>query len=255
MTPRRSLPSTLALNAAIAVAPDYARGYEQRALALARQWRRAPDKMLRQRVIDDMNAAARRVGGDSSTFLPHGEVFDALGDTAAALEAFALWLQLEENVLATVARRNDVAKLETYADRVLADPRQTRLHADAHVLCALIHWTWDDVPAAAEAAEHALRRVPDHARALAIRGACLRRMGKPARGLSAGLEPALARFPDDLWALLRTAHAQEEAGHNACPTWQRLLHSADGPACPDWLRERARAASNLIAAPAHADAA
>jgi tetratricopeptide (TPR) repeat protein len=245
----------LAFNAAIAVAPDYARGYEQRALALARQCRHAPEPALRARVTADLETAARLVGGDASTFLPRGEAFAALGDTAAALEAFTLWLQLEEDVLATVARRNEVATLDAFARGVLGRRRDAGMHADAHVLRAMVHWTLSEPGDAAHAAEGALRLAPGHARALALRGACLCVLGDPGRGVATGLEPALAVRPDDLWILYQAARALEACGRDARATWQALLHHAQAPHCPPWLREKAWAASTPLPRPVHADAA
>ena len=66
----------LAFNAAVAVDPAYARGYEQRALALAAQWRRGRDPRLRNRARADLHRAGQLAHGDPSVFWPRGELLD-----------------------------------------------------------------------------------------------------------------------------------------------------------------------------------
>src|SRR6185295_8926582 len=91
----------------------YARGYEQRALTIARQWqanagrlrrllagvagvrslfrRSAPLKELRDRALADSKRAlaSAEAEGDPSTYWPQGELYEALGQVHEALDAYA----------------------------------------------------------------------------------------------------------------------------------------------------------------------
>jgi tetratricopeptide (TPR) repeat protein len=236
----------LAFNAAVALEPRYARGYEQRALSLAKQWAETKDDRLRERARADSRLAGRFASGDPSIYWPRGELFDELGDTREALNAYSLWLELEEDVLGTVARGAGVSRLFRRAGAVLADMRARPLHADAHALLALVHWTWKDRTAALEAANAALGLVRYHPHALALKGVVLLEMGKPQEALAAGLEPALAAGPPNFWVLLNRSRALERMGplNTAQMAWQDLLAQAAEPPhdhCPSWILAVAKA--------------
>lgn len=241
----------LAFNTAIALEPHYARGYEQRALSLARQWAATRDDRLRERARADSRLASRYAAGDPSIYWPRGELFDELGETREALDAYCLWLELEQDVLATVARGAGVTRLFRRVTEMLGDRLAEALQADAHALQALVHWTWKDHAAALLAADAALAIAPAHVHALGVKGAALRATGKPREALAEGLEPALAADPRNFWVLFNRALVLEdlalgdlaEAGA-AEDAWRGLLTRADEKThdhCPTWIRERAEA--------------
>lgn len=235
----------LAFNAAIALEPKYARGYEQRAVALAKQWAETKDDRLRERARADSRLAGRFADGDPSIFWPRGELFDELGETKDALNAYSLWLELEKDVLALVARSDGVTRLHRRANAMLADARARPFHEDAQALLALVYWTWKDHAAALKAANAALETVPSHSHALAVKGVALREMGEPHEALIDGLEPALAASPRNFWVLLNRARAFEElpAIDAARTAWQDLVDGAAAQAhdeqtydlCPPWI--------------------
>ncbi|MFO1084132.1 MAG: hypothetical protein U1E21_06200 [Reyranellaceae bacterium] len=235
----------LAFNTAIALEPHYARGYEQRALSLARQWSATKDDRLRRRALSDSQLAGRYAAGDPSIYWPRGELLDELGETRLALDAYCRWLELEEDVLATVARGAGVTRLFRRATEMLGDKPAKELHADAQALLALVHWTWKDHAAALRAADAALAIVPAHVHALGVKGAALRVTGKPREALGDALEPALAADPGNFWVLLNRAEALEDmAGDAAQAAWRDLLARADEKAhdhCPTWIRAAAEA--------------
>lgn len=236
----------LAFNSAIALEPHYARGYEQRALSLARQWTATRDDRLRERARADSRLAGRYGAGDPSIYWPRGELFDELGETREALDAYCLWLELEEDVLATVARGAGVTRLFRRATDMLATRQEEALQADAHALLALVHWTWKDHAAALQAAHAALAIAPAHVHALGVKGAALLATGKPREALAEGLEPALAADPWNFWVHFNRAQALEELASldMAEAAWRELLARAGEKThdhCPTWIRQRAEA--------------
>ncbi|MBV8411472.1 MAG: NACHT domain-containing protein [Alphaproteobacteria bacterium] len=235
----------LAFNSAIALEPRYARGYEQRGLSLAKQSARNGDSRLRDRARADSLLAGQYAEGDASIYWPRGELLDELGETEAALDAYCLWLELEENVLGTVARGGGVSRLHRRTETLLADAGARALHADAHALQALVHWTCKDLPAALAAAEGALRLAPRHPHALGAKGAVLLETGNPHEALAA-LELALAAAPTNFWVQLNRARALEKIGSldAAGTAWEHLLSRSPEPGqdrCPPWIRAIAEA--------------
>ncbi|HUN41601.1 MAG TPA: hypothetical protein VMU81_15045 [Acetobacteraceae bacterium] len=230
----------LAFNAAVALEPRYARGYEQRAVALAKQWGTTRDDRLRERAKTDSRLAGQFAAGDPSIFWPRGELFDVLGETKEALNAYSLWLELEEDIMGTVARSDGLARLHRRANAMLADARAQPLHADAHALLALVNWTWKDYGAALKAADAAIQIAPNHRHALGVKGAVLREMGKPHEAIDNGLAPALAADPQDFWVLLNKAKALDELSEAdaAQSAWQDLVARAATQTqdlCPPWI--------------------
>ncbi|WP_395714230.1 hypothetical protein [Reyranella sp.] len=243
----------LAFNTAIALEPHYARGYEQRALSLARQWTATRDDRLRERARADSRLAGRYAAGDPSIYWPRGELFDELGETREALDAYCLWLELEEDVLATVARGAGVTRLFRRATDMLGSRQAEALQADTQALLALLHWTWKDHAAALQAADAALAIAPAHVHALGAKGAALRATGKFREALADGLEPARAADPRNFWVLLNRAQALQDLGADdaAEAAWRELLARAGEKThdhCPTWIRERAKA--GLVRVPA-----
>jgi tetratricopeptide (TPR) repeat protein len=243
----------LAFNAAIALQPDYARGYEQRALALANQWAEVGDDRLRNRARDDSRKALAVAKGDPSVFWPRGEMLERLGEIREAVGAYSLWLELEDDLLAKIARGAGVVRLYELALKLLADTSAVGLHADAHALLALVYWTWKDYKSdASRAAASALAIDPAHPHALAVTGVVLLELGRVSEALDRGLEPALRFDPHNDWVLLNRARAVElEYGSEAAlAAWQRLLDRAatvTAP-CPPWMKDVAEAAVSRIGA-------
>jgi tetratricopeptide (TPR) repeat protein len=236
----------LAFNSAIALEPYYARGYEQRGLSLGKQWAATGDSRLRDRARADSLLAGQYAAGDASIYWPRGELLDELGETKAALDAYSLWLELEEDVLGTVARSGGVSRLHDRTGKLLADPGVRTLHADAHALRALVHWTWQEPAAALASADQALGLAPQHPHALAVRGAVLLQAGDPRAALASGLEPAFAAAPTNFWVQLNRARSLEKVGSldAARTAWQDLLERSPQPGedhCPLWIRTIAEA--------------
>jgi tetratricopeptide (TPR) repeat protein len=244
----------LAFNAAIALEPRYARGYEQRALTLAKQWTATGDDRLQQRARTDSRRAGQLALGDPSIYWPRGELLDELGETGEALNAYCLWLELEKDILGTVARGSGVSRLYKRANAMLADRRMRSFHGDACALLALIHWISGEPPAALEMAEKALETTPGHRHALGVKGVALLEMGKPDEALANGLEPACAASPRNFWMRLHRARALEQilATGAALKAWQELLAMEEDLAqdrCPPWIRDAAEEAVERLRQP------
>ena len=190
----------LAFHAAVALRPSYARGYEQRALAIAHQWAASKDDRLRRRALKDSEDARKKfANGDPSIFWPRGELFQLLGDMRGALDAYARWLELEEDIPSLIARAGGLAALHRTATRLRwgrpsADPVRRALHADAFAVRALVRSIWLDYNGALEDAAAALQLAPRHVHALTAKGMILRRQRKPEAALEA-LELAATLAP------------------------------------------------------------
>jgi tetratricopeptide (TPR) repeat protein len=235
----------LAFNTAVALEPGYARGYEQRALALAKQWTLSRDERLRRRALRDSRLAGQLANGDPSIFWPRGELFDVLGETAAALDSWCFWLELEPDILGRVARSDGVKRLLDRTTAMLGDTGARPLHAAAGALLALVHWTRGLHDAAVKAAAKAIAIDPGQAHALAAKGAALLKMEEPERALAEGLEPALVASPGNFFALRHRALALEALSRSAAAeaAWAQLLARAEEAAddkCPAWIIEMAK---------------
>jgi Tfp pilus assembly protein PilF len=250
----------LAFNAAVALAPTYARSYEQRALAVGHQWVKVHDEKLHQRAQDDSERAMKNAEGDPSVFWPRGELFALFGQTKEALEAYAHWLELESNLLQTIARGTGVASLYDLAHRILrhtgsVDPSDRAMRADAYGLLALVHLTWTDHQNARQAAEEALRIDPCHVHALTVKGVVLRESSEFHRAIEV-LTLALEQNSLNYLAALNRARAYEQitANQKALEAWRDLLAraaqaqaaNAAVPGCPPWMLLEARTAEKRI---------
>jgi len=189
----------LAFNAAIALDPSYARGYEQRALTLGHQWAVTKVETVFERALRDSRRAEEVAYGDPSIFWPRGELLLTLGRTREALNAYSLWLELEEDVLALIARGNGVAWLHLFAEKLLKRTKPRRLEsralaADAHALLALVHMTRNDCHDALKEVGAAIELDPCHTHALSAKGVVLCQNGDFDGAISA-LEVALEWYP------------------------------------------------------------
>jgi tetratricopeptide (TPR) repeat protein len=208
----------LSFNTAIALEPRYARGYEQRAVALAKQWSTARDDRLRERALRDSRLARRVADGDPSVF----------------------WLELEQDILSRVARSEGVNRLLRRTSAIVGDQRLKPLYAAARALRALAHWTRDEQKEALEDANAALALDPRHQHALVAKGAALLKLGELERALAEGLYPALAVNPRNFLVLFLTASALEGLDRidDARDAWETLLERAEQEMedrCPHWI--------------------
>ena len=236
----------LAFNAAIAVQPNYARGYEQRALALARQWARTREPSLRARAEMDSAMALERAEGDPSVYWPRGELLELLGRTRDALHAYARWLELEENVLNKISRGSGIVHLGELAGRLAcgaAGRDDEALRADAHALLALVQMTWGEEDQALAHAKSGLAIDPCHGHALTVEGVVHLRRNDPRRAIQS-LERAMDSDPHNHLASLSYARACESLGDReaALAAW-RALGAVGAPAqperCPPWMAREA----------------
>jgi tetratricopeptide (TPR) repeat protein len=245
----------LAFNAAIALNPDYARGYEQRALTLGHQWSARKEDMLRERALRDSGQATSVADGDPSIFWPRGELLQLLGRTRDAVEAYSQWLELEQDILGLIARATGVARLYVLANDLIGrtpprDAESRALSADTRALLALVHLTWADADGALAAAGAALEIDPRHAHALTVRGGVLYQNGEFHEAISA-FELALDRDPANYRAALNRAMAYERIGtaEVALAAWRELAAMsarATCHRCPQWMLESAEAAQSRI---------
>ncbi len=247
----------LAFNAAIVLRPGYARGFEQRALALAYQWLKSKDDKLRQRALIDSARAMAVADGDPSVFWPRGELLELLGQTRDALDAYSRWLELEEDILAMISRGTGVARLYELANVLLrradvARSEGAELLADAHALLALVHLTWTNDEEALREAESALHIAPQHPHALTAKGMSLCQAGRPSQALPP-LDLALDRDPLNYRAALHRARALEAIAADAAAlqAWQDLAArsaASSGHRSPRWMLLEAEAGTARLLA-------
>jgi hypothetical protein len=231
----------LSFNAAVALRPDYARGYEQRALALGEQWRRDGDARLRARALADLQTARRCAQGDPASFWTRGEIFDLLEEPFEALDAYCLWLEREISLAATLARGGGIEQLRRRAVRLQAEGRDLRRRADALALTALLCWVAEDVQGLRRAAQAALAIDPSHRHALVALGAGLAE-GDPELALTY-LDQGRRLYPFEFRILRDRACALSRLGDaGARAAWEMLLEAAsrcEDDAPPGWMMAEA----------------
>jgi tetratricopeptide (TPR) repeat protein len=245
----------LAFNAAIALEPNYSRGYEQRALTLGSQWLETHEATLRRRAETDSAKAMEVARGDPSIFWPRGELFERLGETRRAVDAYSRWLELEHDLSALIARGAGVSRLYALASQLVHGSAAGGLQADAHALLALVYLTWKDNDAALAAAESALRIEPKHAHALTAKGVVLLQKQELSLALAA-LDVARDHDPLNYRAALTRAIARETltVDEAALAAWHELpMMSAQAAhhgreQCPRWMLEQTEDATDRILA-------
>lgn len=235
----------LAFNSAIAVDQRYARGYEQRALAIAGQWESARNPALRRRSLADSDEAMRLADGDPSIFWPRGELRQLLGETAEALDAYARWLEYEENLAALIARVTGVDRLHALSRTLLRKKFTStpQIRALAGAVLGWVYITRGDRGHALEAAQEALGIEPQQAHALVAKGVALSADGKAMEAVAA-LTQAVKHDAGNYRAVLELAKAYEkvDARDEAITAWRRLrdMDSKDAtPRCPSWMQREA----------------
>ena len=235
----------LAFNSAIAVDQRYARGYEQRALAIVGQWESARSPALHRRALADSDEAMRLANGDPSVFWPRGELQQSLGETAEALDAFARWLEYEENLAALIARVTGVDRLHALS-RTLLRKRFTstpQIRALAGAVLGWVYITRGDQGRALEAAQEALGIEPRQAHALVAKGVALSAEGEVKEAVAA-LTEAVKLDAGNYRAVFELAKAYEkvDARDEAIMAWRRLRDmDSEGstPRCPSWMQREA----------------
>jgi hypothetical protein len=248
----------LAFNSAILLRPVYARGYEQRALAIAHQWEKAgvKDEPLRNRSQTDSKTAREYANGDPSIFWPRGELLERLGNTAAALHSYARWLELEQDIPSLIARASGLDDLERLTTRLASgglpfSASTSDLRADALAVRAHVRLVRKNYETARDDAEAALQLAPRQAHALTSKGMIILRLG---RSPETALEPldlsislASSSNEPNYRALFERAKALGKIGEDtaALAAWRDLLAASEGSTCdrcPDWMRTAADAA-------------
>ncbi len=237
----------LAFNSCVSLEPRYSRGYEQRALVVAKQWRRGDTDGLLRRALDDSSRALRWAGDDPSTYLPRGELLEHLGRVKDALDAYSRSLELEKDLHAKLARGTDVDRIDRYAADQLKrlvhrnDPTSREIVAEAHAVQALVRVVREKYGAAAESAAKALEARPDHSHALTARGKVALEQGEADRAID-DFRKALEMDPANHMAALGLSRACSKVSDHG-----RTLESCDhllqnipdrNPA-PSWMREEA----------------
>lgn len=235
----------LAFNGAISLRPAYARGYEQRALALGHLWRKERRSGLRERALADSQMARKLAGGDPSMFWPRGELLELLNDPVGALDSYARWLTLEQNLPALIARTSGLDELE---HRTTVLEKRARLgmvgaplRAAALAVRAHVRLIRKDYGRARGDVEAALRLVPEQPHALTAKGMIAYRLGDPAAALES-LEQAIAasRGVPNYRALYERARVRASLRQDpeALLAWHELRDSSAQPAadrCPPWM--------------------
>jgi tetratricopeptide (TPR) repeat protein len=241
----------LAFNVCISIDPTYARGFEQRALALAEQWQqRRYDEVLR-RANDDSGRALELAGDDPSTFWPRGEMLQTLGLFREALDAYSRWMQLEQDVLGKLSRSTGVQKAHDLAQSLLERRNGAApgaLHAECFALLGFTHLLWGQLAEADDFAARALMQDPNHVHARTVKGILLCGRGELAAGI-AELEAATRADPTAYLAALRRAEAYEALGDGsrALQAWGDVTAaSGQVPALPGWMRIAAVAAQQRL---------
>lgn len=245
----------LAFNVCISIFPDYARGYEQRAVALARQWKRDRHAEVARRAEEDSRRALELAGGDPSTYWPRGELLADLGDLRGALDAYARWMELEEDVLGKLSRGTGVQNAHDFAAKLLrrrAAASDPALKAECLGVLAIIHRLWGEDAEAESFAGQALDLRPDHPHAHTVKGMLLQAKGALAAAIDE-FDAALRADPAAWLAGFKRAEAYERLGDGAkaLVAWQDLLTaSPEDRALPTWMRRAATAAVERLQGPA-----
>jgi cytochrome c-type biogenesis protein CcmH/NrfG len=266
----------LAFNSCISLDPSYARGYEQRALALTSQWRaemnlasrlfnrrRARADELRQRAEDDSRRAVQLAEekGDPSTYWPLGEKCEGFGQIHEAFDAYSRALELEADIQQMMSRGTNIRHLVDFAGQQLrkrrsrSDQRSLQITADAHALLALVHFIRAEAEEALCCADASLQLVPDHAHALTVRGIVRKERGQ-VDGARADLEAAVKRDPENFLAALRLAEVvvRQGEGKGAFEICSALLlPDRAGRIAPEWLRCEAQVLCDNLTGPLSAE--
>jgi tetratricopeptide (TPR) repeat protein len=233
----------LAFNACISIDSTYARGFEQRALALAGQYQEHRYEEVMRRAQDDSGRALELAGDDPSTYWPRGELLEQLGLDRDALDAFNRWMQLEENVLGKLSRGTGVQKAHDLAQSLLDGHKvetDHALRAECFALLALVHFLWGQQDQARTLAAKALQDVPSHAHAHTVLGLVHLHSGQN-RAAIAEFDAAVQADPAAWLAMLRRAEASDAAA--ALPAWRNLESVASEiAAVPGWMRSAAQSA-------------
>lgn len=241
----------LAFNVCISVDPKYARGYEQRALALAEQWRVTRYDEVLRRARDDSRRALELAGDDPSTFWPRGEMLQTLGLDRESLDAFSRWMQLEEDILAKLSRSTGVQKAHDLAESLLKKRREASdgaLRVECCALLGFVHLLWGRLAEADDFASRALAEDANHVHARTVNGMLRCRRGEFAEGI-AELETAIRIDPTAYRARLSRAEAYEALADrgSALQAWADLANtSGQVPALPAWMRTAAVVAQSRI---------
>jgi tetratricopeptide (TPR) repeat protein len=255
LSAKRYSAAELAFNSAIAVDKSYARGYEQRALAIGGQWENARNPALRRRSLADSDEAMRLAKGDPSIFWPRGELREMLGETEEALDAYARWLEYEENLAALIARVAGVDRLHALGHQLMykGSSSTRKIPALAGGVLCWVYITRGDQRQALEVAQDALGIDPRQAHALLAKGIALGAVGRSKEAVEV-LTQAVKHDATNYRAVLELAKAYEkiDAHDKALDAWHTLrdMDRKDAtPRCPNWMLKEAEARVPLASGP------
>jgi serine/threonine protein kinase len=134
----------LAFTTCIVLRPDYARGYEQRALIRGLLSRQTDDpsrcSQLRNlaRLDSDQALELALRDQDHSTWWPRGDLLELLDDPAESLKAYVIALDKESEIQQLLNRRQNVLRAEEVARNALAQAEsESKKKSDAAAVLAL----------------------------------------------------------------------------------------------------------------------
>jgi serine/threonine protein kinase/cytochrome c-type biogenesis protein CcmH/NrfG len=161
----------LAFSACVALQPEYPVSYQFRALAVCRVAQNLPSMLPREQMLqragkdaDRAEELAQRTKNPTISWA-RGQMFETLGNTAQALEAYARGLELEQEIQKKSTRGKILEEMEKFTRKILAnDPT----NAEAQGLLALILLSQNKPSEARQAAHQALILQPNHSRAQAV---------------------------------------------------------------------------------------
>ena len=246
----------LAFNTAVLLKANYARGYEQRALAFGHQWLSSKDDRLYLRARADSDRARKSANGDPSIFWSRGELFEICGDLKNAIDSYSRWLELEEDIPALIARSSGLIKLDALTTKILHTTKgkqHTDLETDARALRALLRVVRKDkdYEGALSDAETALKSQSRHEHALIVKGIILLHQKRLPKEAHAVLRHLCEANDPNYRALLENAKALEMVMPNlaALAAWRKLSTfstSTSGDVCPPWMLKEAAEAEDRL---------
>jgi serine/threonine protein kinase len=241
----------LAFSSCVSLRPDYSRGYEQRALSLVQRQKHERDARLRAelrgRADQDLRRAAELAPYDPSTYWVRGEALRVLGQRAAALDAYAHAIVLDERLQERVSRRNLLKNVDALVQEVRqGDPGNN----DAQALRPLIRLARGELSEARTECEELVRNQPGNQLARLCLGRSLEIQAQSAGGHGATalrqralLEYQAVSLPEkkdaqDLWRRIEAGKGRHRVllrlgrPSEAAQVWAQLIHVDPGLAEP-----------------------